>query len=108
MQEIFADTNYWVALFVPSDSLHFVAHIEAEALRPGARVVTSDLVIIEVLNSLSRQEFNFKALAVSTIDLLRESPDFLVVPCSRELLQRASELYLKFSDKEWSIVDCSS
>jgi uncharacterized protein len=39
---------------------------------------------------------------------LRQTPACEVVPASRELLDRALDLYHQHSDKQWTLTDCVS
>lgn len=52
MMDVFADTAYWVALLNPRDQLHARAQ-EASATLAGARIVTSDWVLTELLNGFA-------------------------------------------------------
>ncbi len=108
MEERFADTNYWFALFVPRDALHQRAITAASSVGSDTRIVTSDLVVIEVLNSLSSENIELKSKAVAVFESLWSERNIIVVPCSRELMKHSAELYLRSSDKSWSFVDCSS
>ena len=107
MEERFADSNYWIALFDPDDFLHIRAIEIAAQLPAFARVITSDFVIIEVLNALSGDTREIKQKAIQLFEHSSLSSSLDVVRWSRELFERAKTLYLR-ADKSWSIVDCSS
>lgn len=53
MSVVFADSGYWVALINPLDGLRAVARRVSGDLG-GAEIVTSEMVLIEVLNHFSR------------------------------------------------------
>lgn len=52
MRVVFADTGYWVALLNPRNDLHNKAINLSKALQP-AHIVTSEMVLTEVLNDFS-------------------------------------------------------
>jgi len=52
VEEVFGDTNYWLAIFLPDDSLHSRAIEIGSGILTKSRIVTSDLVVVEVLNAL--------------------------------------------------------
>jgi predicted nucleic acid-binding protein len=54
--EIFADTAYWVGLLLLDDQLHDKAVNAARDIPDGSKIITSDLVLIEFLNYVSRHE----------------------------------------------------
>jgi predicted nucleic acid-binding protein len=108
VEEVFVDTSYCLALFNPRDSLRDRA-LNAEENLPGiVRMVTSDLIEIEVLNALSRERQEIKNEAIILFKSMREDPSHLVIPLTRDLLESAERMYLKSADKQWSITDCSS
>ena len=79
-----------------------------EKLPENVRMVTSDLIEIEVLNALSRERQEIKNEAILLFRNMREDPSHLVIPSTRSLLELAERMYLKSADKQWSITDCSS
>ena len=108
MEEIYSDTGYWLALFVPRDPLRDHA-LRAEELLPASiRMVTSDLVIVEVLNALSRERHELKREAILHFSALREDSSHTIIPSWRELIERAESLYVNSLDKYWSLTDCAS
>ncbi|MFM6540082.1 MAG: hypothetical protein ACKPHW_17395 [Microcystis panniformis] len=52
MRVIFADTGYWVALLNPHDNLHQKALTLSKTIQP-AHIVTTEMVLVEVLNDFS-------------------------------------------------------
>ncbi len=96
-----------IALAVPTDSMHEQARGFMDSLTAvGSRVVTSDLVIVEFLNSCSSVHGRELAAQIARGLLSHESA--LVVESNRTRLIAAMTLYESRPDKEWSIVDCSS
>ena len=104
MNTVFADTSFYVALWVPSDRMHPVA---AEfSNESSARLVVTEYVLVELGNFLSRScsRASFPGLVRS----LQRDPDTAVIPASRRLLDAGLHLYENRSDKEWSLTDCIS
>jgi predicted nucleic acid-binding protein len=60
---VFADTGYWVALLNPGDNLHKKAVQLSKTLHP-VYIVTSEAVLIEVLNDFSKRGEYFRDLAI--------------------------------------------
>ena len=74
MRTVFADANYWIGLFNPNDELHGAA-VQASRTLGRARIVTSEMVLAEVLKGLAK----FPALRQSTTAAIESSPS---LPCS--------------------------
>lgn len=107
MEELFADSNYWIAIFDPDDSLHTQAIEVGKRVPAFSRIITSDFVIIEVLNALSGDTREIKQHAVHYFENPTLKSPLHVVRWSKELYERAITLFLR-ADKSWSIVDCTS
>jgi len=74
MKEIFVDTSHFVAIFHPGDQLH-ERSVSIEKSLTSARLITTDFVIVEVLNYFSEFRDYFKeriARAVKTVFLKHE------------------------------------
>ena len=54
MPEVFADTGYWIPLLNERDSLHRQAR-ELSARFSDATIVTTEMVLTELLNNASRK-----------------------------------------------------
>jgi predicted nucleic acid-binding protein len=108
VKQVFADTNYWVALLLPSDFLHSVAEGWADALSPSTRIITSDLVLIEFLNYVSGMGSPVREKAARIWESLFTSTRVDVVEVTRSVMVDAVMLYQQASDKNWSITDCAS
>lgn len=52
MRTVFVDANYWVAILFPRDQWHERACGARDSLGE-ARLVTSEMVLVEVLNAFS-------------------------------------------------------
>jgi uncharacterized protein len=106
--DIFADTGYWLALLLPRDELHVRAKAVSHELLQGAAIVTSDLVIVEVLNYLHDHSIELRRKAFAIFSEFRSSNLVEIVPTSPSLLERAGKRYTNAADKEWSFTDCVS
>jgi uncharacterized protein len=106
--EIFADTAYWVALQLPGDSLRTAALRAVQQLPDGSRLITSELVMIEFLNHVSRAGHHIRTDAAETWSRLESSPQVVMIPTSAFLLTRSRERYASLRDKSWSLTDCAS
>lgn len=105
MTPYFADTWYLVAKIDPTDSHHQRA-ARLHARFSGARVVTHDAILTELLAYFSGQGSRARAKAADAVrDLVRWME---VVPGTRELFIRALDLYERRPDKAYSLVDCMS
>lgn len=79
---LFADTFYWVALLNPRDP--FYAQVVSFSRAIGAaRRVTTDEVLIEVLNWYSRSGPLWRGKAATLIHNLRSNPTVDVLPQTR-------------------------
>jgi len=107
MGVVFADTGYWVALLNPHDDLHNKAVSLSKALEP-VHIVTSEMVLVEVLNDFSARGDYFRQVAVNLIESLRQHPNTTIIPQTSIQFQAAFTLYKQRPDKAWSHTDCVS
>jgi uncharacterized protein len=107
MSAVFADSGYWIALLSPRDNLHHRAKEIARQLG-DARVVTSELVLIEVLNIFADKGAALRRAAAETAQAIMADPNIEVVPHTRQLFTEAQALYGNRVDKAWSLTDCAS
>lgn len=104
MKTYFADTFYFIALLSTRDASH--ARAVDFSLRVTARLVTTDYVLAEVGDAISKPTGRFKFAPL--VKDLHENPIVNVVASSRELFKRGVELYHRRLDKNWSLTDCIS
>lgn len=102
MPPLFADTFYFQARVNRHDQHH--ERVLAWSQTQSASLVTTDLVLVELANSLAGSRF--RPLVQDYFALLRQSA--LVVPANRARLDRALALYHEHDDKLWSLTDCFS
>ena len=107
MKIVFADTVYWVALINPKDEWRNQAR-SAIALLRDARIVTTDSILIEVLNFFAEHGDEARRRAVSTIEQLLTNPDTEVVPQTHDNFLAGLSLYKARADKGYSLTDCIS
>lgn len=107
MRTIFVDTGYWIALIHPDDDLHEQALLITKQVLP-AELVTTELVLNELLNAFSRRGAIFREAAVNLIDALQEDETVEIIPQDMELFNAALELYRQRPDQAWSHTDCAS
>lgn len=104
LQDVFADTVFWIALIVKQDQHHDRA--QKWSLRITGRITTTGPVMVETANALSRPPW--RSHGVALIEHLFRRPDVEVVPFSPELWRRGWDLYRNRPDKAWSLTDCIS
>ncbi|MBI4566872.1 MAG: type II toxin-antitoxin system VapC family toxin [Planctomycetes bacterium] len=104
MKGLFADTSFFIALVNPRDELHGVAREIARAWKQG--VVTTDFVLLEAANWLSRT--GDRLLFVDLYGRLRIDSRTTIIPADRPLFVRGCAVYGDRGDKNWSLTDCIS
>lgn len=108
MESAFADTVYWQALYNAKDNLHNAAQALAADLEADrVRIVTSEMVLTEVLNALGNADLG-RRLAVDLVQKLRADPNVEIVPNAECPFDVAFEFYKRRPDKQWGHTDCSS
>ena len=104
---VFADACYWIARLNERDSLHEIATLLSDNL--GARrVVTTKLVLIEVLNFFAELGPEKRRAAVTLAQTLREDTGVDVIDLSETKFWNAVDFYNARPDQEWGLVDCAS
>lgn len=107
MNTVFADAGYWIALWSPSDDFHALASELAEELA-GRTTVTTEFVLIEVLDGFAGRGQHSRELVTSLARGLQSNPGVDVVPASPGLFNAALERYAQRPDQYWSLTDCAS
>lgn len=107
MRSVFADTRYWIALLNPRDRLHSAARGASIGLGT-ALLVTSEMVLVEFMNSFSGHGERLRKVAADTVSVLQGNPKVEIVPQTDSLFAAAVGLYAATLDKSWSVTDCSS
>lgn len=105
--KVFVDTVAWIALINRDDNLHEPAKQTLQNLYANrAQLVTTELVLIEVANSLAAP--GCRSQAFRFIQSLRSQPMVCVVGIEQDVLATGWQLYGERDDKAWSFVDCVS
>jgi len=98
------DASFLVAFANPADVLHQRARAWSDAL--DDRLLTTDFVLCEFVNLLSKSKDRRKA--ASTLTWLNGLETIQVVEASRSLFRLGLALHGSRHDKEWSLTDCIS
>nr|WP_230843268.1 type II toxin-antitoxin system VapC family toxin [Gloeobacter morelensis] len=101
------DTAYAIALSSSSDRYHGRAVELAERLETSAaRMVTTQAVLLEIGNALSK--LRYRPAAVQLLTAIETDPNVDVVPLTESLYAQAFALFRARPDKEWGLIDCVS
>jgi uncharacterized protein len=106
MKQVFADTSYWIALVNPRDQIHAKAVSITKQLA-SVKILTSEMVLTEVLNSFS-DAGPLRHAVGGMVQRLRTTRDVIIVPQTSEQFGSALRRYKQAADKSWSLTDCAS
>lgn len=107
MRTVFADTVYWIALLNRADSLHDEA-FELRSHLGSTLIVTSEMVLAEVLNHFSAGLSKFRTAVVTLVEDIRADSNCRVIAQTSGQFSSALRLYKERADKQWSLTDCAS
>ncbi len=107
MRIVFADAGYWIALLDPSDMLHQKALITTSGLGE-CRIVTSEMVLVEVFNHMSRFGERLRRAATDLTDTLWEDQNVEIIPQTSQQFALAARRYASRPDQSWGFTDCAS
>ena len=107
MNEVFADAGYWIALLNPNDDKHESAQRATENLG-GRKIVTTEMVLVEVFAHMSKQGQIARSDAVKMLEDLNNDPNVEIVPQTHKQFKAAADMYAERLDKSWSLTDCAS
>jgi len=107
MKILFADTSYWVALINPHEELHQEA-IDVSKSLGNFRIITSEMVLTEVLNKFSEYGEILRKASVELTRRLQADPNTKIIAQMSKQFNEALESYANRRDKEWSLTDCAS
>jgi predicted nucleic acid-binding protein len=105
--KVFADTLYWVAVLNPKDQWHRQA-VEARRRLGDIKVVTTETVLIEMLNYFSEYGSMARKTAVDAARTIIEDEEVQYIPHASETFSDALNFYESRSDKGYSLTDCVS
>ena len=78
MRDVFADAGYWIAMINPGDGLNQQARQAFESLG-NCRIVTTEMVLVEVLNHFASHGAYLRKAAVDAVKRLKSNPNVEVV-----------------------------
>lgn len=106
MKQVFVDSFFWIASANPHDGSHRLAKTLLLSLGK-VRLITTDEVLIEFLNALSKN-VDLRPPASKMVREILNNPNITVVQQSRNSFMDGLSLYEARSDKTYSLVDCIS
>ena len=104
---VFADTLYWVAVLNPKDQWHRQA-IETRKMLGDIKIVTTETVLIEVLNYFSEYGSQTRKSAVDAVRTIMIDEEIEYFSHSPETFLDALDFYERRLDKGYSLTDCVS
>jgi len=107
VKPVFADTVYWVALISPHDQWRGPA-LAATSLLDDKQLVTTDSVLIEVLNFFAEHGEEARLRAGSVVEEILANAHMEVVRHIHESFLAGLALYKARADKGYSLTDCIS
>lgn len=105
MTAVFADTLYWIAIFLPDDPW---AKAAISVDLSEVRLVTTEEVIAEFLTGVSSYGEQTRLLACKFVREILDDFDIEVVAQSHESFLGGLALYERRPDKQYSLTDCIS
>lgn len=103
--KVFADTFYWVAVSNPKDSAHFDA-VETRQMLGEIIVITTETVLIEVLNYFAEDGLFTRQSAVDAVRTIIEDDEIEYISHSPDIFLEALDFYEKRLDKGYCLTDC--
>ena len=107
MRRLFADTSYWFALLVRSDPWHDIAMLLSLEIS-GARIFTTEMVLAELLNGVSRLGEYHRNLATAEIMRMRSNANVEIIAQTELQFRNAFNLFQSRPDQRWGLTDCAS
>ena len=107
MNAVFADAGYWIALLNPNDDKHESAQRATEEMG-GRKIVTTEMVLVEVFAHVSKQGQLARSEAVKMLEGLKNDSNAEIVPQTHEQFKAAADRYAERLDKRYSLTDCAS
>ena len=105
--KVFVDAHYWIALFSKKDQWHDMA-VAANEWVENTSLVTSEMVLTEVLDAFADKGEHFRNLISEVVDEVIGDEHTEVVPQSSEMFNSSFTFYKQRPDKAWQLTDCSS
>src|SRR3990167_7829450 len=98
-EAVFVDSFTWIAVINKSDNYHEVSlKTMEELLNKHVKLITTNYVVIETINALSKVEF--RKAVIEFIDKLEKSPSVEIVKITDNVYNNAWTFYQQRMDKE--------
>lgn len=104
MEAVIVDTSAYYAVFDKSDKNHLKAIKFLETNK--SPLITSNLVVIEIVNLVNARRGHDEAVRIGK--MFYEKGPASVINISVEDEKRAWHIFLKYSDKSFSLTDCTT
>src|SRR3972149_7138877 len=104
MKQVFADSAYWIAILNHKDELHGKARSVSASIG-GAIIVTSEMVLTELLDYFSSRGEGLRKAAADLVRRIEQNPNHRIIAQTRDQFSEALALYSDRLDKEWSLTD---
>jgi predicted nucleic acid-binding protein len=105
--KVFIDTGFMIGLISKKDQYHHEAkRILKSGVLKDKRLVTSEMVLTELLNAFSDKGKELRVMALRYVNKLISSQE--VHHQNHELFEEAKKYYADRPDKEWGLTDCAS
>ena len=101
---LFVDTSFVISLINDRDQYYNQAQTLSYKFE-NSRLITTDAVLLEIGNALAKV---FRKEAIEVIRVLRSGKNTEVIEIDARLFEKGFEIYEKYDDKEWGLVDCIS
>ncbi|MCY7377653.1 MAG: PIN domain-containing protein [Pyrinomonadaceae bacterium] len=105
--KLFADTLYWVAVLNPKDQWHRRT-IETRRGLGEVKIITTETVLIEVLNYFSEYGSQTRKSAVDAVRTIMADEEIEYISHAPEMFLDALDFYESRLDKGYSLTDCVS
>lgn len=105
----FADTSFLVAFYNVRDDNHKAArNFIADLIRKKetVRFIITDYIFDETLTTVLNR--GGKQLAIEVARKIFSSPTISIATINPEIFSKAYELFIDYTDQEWSFTDCCS
>ena len=104
MNRTFVDTAFVVGLVNQKDQYHDLA-MELSKKYENAPLLITEAVMLEIGNALAK---DYKQEAIEIIKAFRVSDEVMIVELNAQIFSKGFEMYEKYKDKAWGMVDCIS
>ena len=110
LKRLFIDTGAWIALNNKKDKYHTNAvKANKDFLDKGYFYITSDYILDETYTLLRSDVGHKRAVEFGKeVKSLKETDKIRIVYINQDILDKAWEIFEKYSDKDFSFTDCTS